>query len=48
MQEFLTAWIQWYYGNGEYPLALQDKMTYDEKMLAITKTSQIKKIMGTK
>ena len=46
MQEFLTAWMIWYYGDGEYPLALQDKLTYDQKMEAIGKTKQIIKIVG--
>lgn len=46
MQEFLTAWMIWYYGDGKYPLELQDEMTYEEKMEAIKKTEQIKKIVG--
>jgi len=46
MQEFLTAWINWYYGSGEYPITLQDKMTHEEKMDSINKTEQIKKIIG--
>ena len=46
MQEFLTAWINWYYGNDKYPLTLQDKMTYEERIEAISKTEQIKKIIG--
>jgi hypothetical protein len=46
MQEFLTAWINWYYGNDKYPMDLQNKMTYEEKMESIRKTEQIKKIIG--
>ena len=46
MQEYLTAWIIWYYGDGEYPSALLDKLTYEQVMEAIKKTEQIKKIVG--
>ena len=46
MQEYLTAWINWYYGDGEYPSDLQSKMTHEEQMEAISKTAQIKKIVG--
>ena len=46
MQEYLTAWINWYYGDGEYPSDLQSKLTYEEQMEAISKTAQIKKIIG--
>lgn len=46
MQEFLTAWMNWYYGDGKYPLRLQDGLTWDQKREAISKTEQIKKIVG--
>jgi len=46
MQEYLVEWMNWYYGNGSYPIKLQNQMTYDEKMEAISKTEQIKKIVG--
>jgi len=47
MQDFLVAWINWYYGKDvPYPGKLQDQMTYDEKMEAIRKTEQIKLIVG--
>ena len=46
MQEFLTAWINWYYGDGEYPNALQDQLTWEQKLEAMNKTAQIKKIIG--
>jgi hypothetical protein len=48
MQEFLTAWINWYYGSEPYPDKLQDAMTYDQKIEAMRKTEQIKKIVGRK
>lgn len=48
MQDFLTAWILWYYGDAEYPLALQDKLTYEGRVEAMKKTEQIKKIVGRK
>jgi hypothetical protein len=47
MQEYLTAWINWYYGDGEYPSDLQSKLTHEEQMEAISKTAQIKKIIET-
>ena len=46
MQEYLTAWINWYYGDSEFPSDLQSKMTHEEQMEAISKTAQIKKIIG--
>ena len=46
MQEFLTAWMLWYYGDGEYPTALYDKLTWEQQTEAISKTTQIKKIVG--
>ena len=47
-QDYLVAWMNWYYGDGPYPplTKLQDQMTYNEKMEAISKTEQIKKIVG--
>lgn len=46
MQQFLVAWVEWYYGNGKYPNEQQDALTWEEKMEAIKKTKQIKAIMG--
>jgi hypothetical protein len=46
IQEYLTAWICWYYGEDPYPIKLQDQLTYDQKMEAMKKTEQIKKIVG--
>ena len=46
MQEFLTQWVTWYYGDGKYPLELQDRMSYEQRMEAMMKTEQIKKILG--
>ena len=45
MKEFLLEWINWYYGMVKYPLKLQNQMTYNEKIEAISKTQQLKKIM---
>jgi hypothetical protein len=28
MHDYLVAWINWYYGDGQYPDELQNKMTY--------------------
>lgn len=46
VQEFLTAWINWYYGDDPYPTELQDRMTYGQRAECLIKTEQIKKIIG--
>jgi hypothetical protein len=46
MQDFLVEWINWYYGDGQYPNELQDKMTFGQKLEAIEKTDEIKRIVG--
>ena len=46
VQEFLTAWINWYYGDDAYPTELQDRLTYQQRMECLSKTEQIKKIIG--
>jgi hypothetical protein len=46
MQEYLVAWINWYYGDGSYPTELDNQMTHDERMEAVSKTDQIKKLVG--
>lgn len=48
MQDFLVAWMNWYYGNDPYPIQLQNAMTYDERREAMLKTERIKKIVGRK
>ena len=47
IQEFLTAWINWYYGNDKYPLELQNRMTYEQRIECVRKTEQIKTIIGS-
>jgi len=46
VQEFLTQWVIWFRGDGKYPLELQDRMSYEQRMEAMMKTEQIKKILG--
>ena len=46
MQEYVLAWIEWYYKDGKYPVELQKKLPYEEAMEAIRKTGQIKKVLG--
>lgn len=46
VQEFLKEWVNWYYGEGNYPLKLQDNLTYEQKIEAMKKTENIKKIIG--
>lgn len=47
MQEYLVAWINWYYGdNNPYPIDVYERLSYTEKMETVSKTEQIKKIVG--
>jgi hypothetical protein len=46
IQEYLVEWMNWYYGDGLYPIKLDNQMTHDERMEALFKTEQIKKIVG--
>lgn len=46
VQDYLTKWMNWYYGNDMYPLKAQNKLTYDQKREAMKKTQQIKNIIG--
>jgi len=46
IQDYLIEWMEWYYGDGPYPLTLGSQMTYDERMEALSKTEKIKKIVG--
>jgi hypothetical protein len=46
MQDYLTAWMNWYYGDGEYPTQMEENMSHDELMEAIKKKNQIKAIVG--
>jgi hypothetical protein len=31
VQEYLTAWMNWYYGNDPHPTILWDKLSDSEK-----------------
>ena len=46
IQDYLVEWMEWYYGDGPYPLTLGSQMTHDERMEALSKTEKIKKIVG--
>jgi len=46
VQDYLVMWIQWYYGDAPYPNEIQNRMTYEQKLEAIRKTSKIKEILG--
>ena len=46
VQDYLTAWMNWYYGNDPYPKELLDKLTAIEMVEVIAKTEKIKKIVG--
>jgi len=46
IQEYLTQWIIWYYGDGSYPIELNNKLTPDERIEVVEKTNRIKKILG--
>ena len=45
VQEYLTAWMNWYYGNDPYPTELSNKLTMAELAEAIAKKEKIKKIV---
>jgi hypothetical protein len=45
IHDYLVAWINWYYGDGQYPDELRNKMTYEQCLEATEKTEQIKKIV---
>ena len=47
MQNYLTAWIIWYYGEGLYPNEIYDQLSPDEKIEVIFKKEQIMKIIGS-
>ena len=46
MQDYLVEWMNWYYGNELCPIKLMNQMTHDERMEVLSKTEQIKKIVG--
>jgi len=48
MQDYLVAWMNWYYGDGTlpFPIEAQNKLTWEMMMEASSKTEQIKKIVG--
>jgi len=46
VQEYLTAWMNWYYGNDPYPTEISNKLTLDQLGEAIAKKEKIKKIVG--
>ena len=46
VQEYLTAWMNWYYGDDEYPTQIEENMSYEQLMDAIKKKNQIKAIVG--
>jgi len=46
VQEYLTAWMNWYYGNDSYPTELSDKLTLEQLSETIEKKEKIKKIIG--
>ena len=46
MQDYLIEWMNWYYGDGPCPIKLKNQMTHDERMEALSKTEEIKKIVG--
>lgn len=47
VQDYLTAWINWFYGDGSYPNDIHDLLSPDEKVEVIFKKEQIKKIIGS-
>ena len=45
VQEYLTAWMNWYHRNDPYPTELSNKLTISELAEAIAKKEKIKKIV---
>jgi hypothetical protein len=46
IQEYLTAWMNWYYGNDPYPTELNNKLTLEQLGEVIEKKEKIKEIVG--
>jgi len=48
MQDYLVAWMNWYYGEDTipFPTEAHKNLTYEQMMEAMSKTEQIKKIVG--
>ena len=48
IQDYLVAWMNWYYGEDTipFPIEAQKNLTYKQIMEAMSKTEQIKKIIG--
>lgn len=47
VQDYLTAWINWFYGDGSYPNDIHDRLSPDEQVEVIFKKEQIMKIIGS-
>ena len=45
VQEYLTAWMNFYYGNDPYPSRLHNKLTMDQLAEACDKKEKIMKIV---
>jgi len=46
--KFVVEWMNWYYGEDTipFPIEAQKSLTYEQMMEAMSKTEQIKKIVG--
>ena len=46
VQEYLTAWINWFYGEDNYPRDVYDMLSEAERIEIIYKKRQIIEICG--
>lgn len=46
VQDFLVAWVLWYYGSDPYPNALYDALSPEQRAEVIHKKEDIKRIIG--
>jgi hypothetical protein len=45
IQDYLTAWMNWYYGNDPYPNILHNKLTINQLAEVCDKKEEIMKII---
>ena len=47
IQSYMKAWMLWYYGHGEYPITLENQLTYEERDEVRVKKQIIISIVGS-
>jgi hypothetical protein len=46
IQSYMKAWMLWYFGHGEYPITLENQLTYEERDQVREKKKKIIEIVG--